>query len=49
MWDSVKYGSCGCGATALGLITGDNPFQITNQKHLGEKQFLHQMMDGMLK
>ena len=38
MWDYVKYGSCGCGATALGLITGDNPFHITNKrKHFRDR------------
>lgn len=28
LWDSVIYGHCGCGATALALITGDNPTKI---------------------
>ena len=31
MWDNIDYGESGCGATALGLITGINPRIIAEQ------------------
>lgn len=40
LWDSVVYGQAGCGATALGLITGENPLEIAKRnksKHYSDR------------
>lgn len=37
-WDSLTYGKAGCGATALGLLTGNDPFEIRGQrKHFSDR------------
>lgn len=33
LWDSYLYGKAGCGATALGLITGISPLEIAKKRN----------------
>ena len=40
IWDSYLYGKAGCGATALGLITGISPLEIAkrhNSAHYSDR------------
>lgn len=40
MWDTYKFNKAGCGATALGLITGKNPFFFKSKKSHYSDRFM---------
>lgn len=52
LWDGVAYGHCGCGATALALITGKNPLKIAEKVKIsksGKRSFSDRFMINFLR
>lgn len=47
LWDSYLYGKTGCGATALGLITGINPSEIATAR--GKNHYSDRFMVDFLR
>lgn len=47
LWDSIIYQHTGCGATALGLITGKNPRKIATQN--GKRHYSDRFMVDFLR
>lgn len=47
LWDNVAYGHCGCGATALGLITGVSPSKIAEKN--GRRHYSDRFMVDYLR
>ncbi len=47
LWDNVIYGHCGCGATALGLITGVKPSKIAEKN--GRRHYSDRFMVEFLR
>lgn len=47
LWDGVAYGHCGCGATALALITGKNPLDIADKN--GRRHYSDRFMVDFLR
>ena len=49
LYDTGVYGSVGCGASALGILTGDNPYKIQeankNRKHYSDRFMLKYLRD----
>ena len=47
LWDGLNYEHCGCGATALGLITGVNPRKIAEKN--GRRHYSDRFMVEFLR
>lgn len=46
LWDSYNFNKSGCGATALGLITGQNPHSIkTKNGHFSDRFMVNFLRD----